>query len=220
MFSKAKSKNKKQDVTSELVEIGDAPERAPSRTAPSRQQKTSARMSGANGRKPAARSSGVPSLISGDVIIKGMIEAESEVQFDGFLEGDIRAKGLVIGEGASVRGEVVASRVKVAGTVDGSIRASHVELASSSNVKGDILHSALSIENGARFDGNCRHSDDPTTETVSRSSAPSPKIAQPKTTATAAAEPVESNDKVEAEKSEPEAKGSSFLSRGAKSELR
>ncbi len=195
MFSKAK---KNQDVTSELVEIGDTPERAPVRPASSKApQKSSTRMSG-NNRRAAPRASGVPSLISGDVIIKGMIEAEGEVQFDGILEGDIRAKGLVIGEGAAVKGEVVADKVKVSGTIEGAIRAGHVELSSSAHVKGDILHSALSIENGARFDGNCRHSDDPMSDSAAARAKPTPKPAATKPVAAMAA-PAASEENAPAE---------------------
>ncbi|WP_306253907.1 polymer-forming cytoskeletal protein [Parvularcula sp. IMCC14364] len=260
MFSKAK---KNQDVTSELVEIGDTPDRTPARPPASKaQQKSSSRMSG-NNRRAVPRATGVPSLISGDVIIKGVVEAEGEVQFDGILEGDIRAKGLVIGEGAAVKGEVVADKVKVSGTIEGAIRAGHVELSSSAHVKGDILHSALSIENGARFDGNCRHSDDPMSDSSAARAKATPKPAVTKPVAAMAAveaapaqetEPmpaelenslseaasqkpalvdvnasaaVETDQRQEAEEAQATvakkvqpSQGSSFLSRGGKSDLR
>jgi cytoskeletal protein CcmA (bactofilin family) len=225
MFSKAKKKdNKAEDLTSELVEIGDAPEKARPAPAKTAKQQNSRMMSG--NQKRVSRSSGVPSLISGDVIIKGTIEAEGEVQFDGAIEGDIKAKGLVIGDGASVKGEIVAQKVKVSGTVEGAIRAGQVELASTAHVKGDILHSALSIETGARFDGNCRHSDDPTSETPTR--RPMRAAAKPVTTSADAAEeaPVEAEEAVAevaeapALKTVESASGSSFLSRGGKSDLR
>ncbi|MCQ8185713.1 bactofilin family protein [Parvularcula maris] len=108
--------------------------------------------------------SGVPSLISADMVIRGEIRSEGEVQFDGEIEGDIYAKGLVVGEGATVRGEIMAEKVKVAGTVEGRVRATRVELTASSMVKGDVIHTALMIEAGARFEGSCRHSDDPMSE--------------------------------------------------------
>ena len=107
---------------------------------------------------------GVPSLISADVVIRGSIVSQGEVQFDGTLEGDLHAKGLVVGEGATIRGEVVAQSVRVCGTVEGSIRAMRVELATGSFVKGEVAHNALAIEVGARFEGNVRHADDPVGE--------------------------------------------------------
>lgn len=113
---------------------------------------------------------GVPSLISADVVIRGAIESEGEVQFDGEIEGDIRAAGLVIGEGARVAGEVVADKVRVCGVVEGSIRATRVELAAGSLVRGEVTHTALAIEAGAKFEGNVRHSDDPVGAPVPRSS--------------------------------------------------
>ncbi|MEO1040957.1 MAG: polymer-forming cytoskeletal protein [Pseudomonadota bacterium] len=128
--------------------------------------------SSAKTKAPRTASAGVPSLISADMTIRGEVHAEGEVQFDGQIDGDIHAKGLVIGEGAEVRGEVIADKVKVAGAVDGVIRATRVELTATSVVRGEVLHTALMIEAGARFEGNCRHSDDPVNDKSSSSSAP------------------------------------------------
>ncbi|MEM9810045.1 MAG: polymer-forming cytoskeletal protein [Pseudomonadota bacterium] len=127
--------------------------------------------SASRAKQPRPAPSGVPSLISADMTIRGEVRAAGEVQFDGQIDGDIHAKGLVIGEGAEVRGEVVAEKVKVAGSVEGVIRATRVELTATSVVKGDVLHTALMIEAGARFEGNCRHSDDPLSDTVANASA-------------------------------------------------
>lgn len=170
MFSKAKSKDKQ-------------PKRSEANTADIRDvsQDTGTKRSASGKPAPRARSGrggGVPSLISGDMIIKGAIESDGEVQFDGEIDGDIRAKGLVIGEGAKVSGEVIAEKVRVSGTVEGTIRGVDVELASGALVKGDITHTSLSIESGARFDGNCRHSDDPVGDP--RAGAPSkPNLPRP-----------------------------------------
>ena len=45
--------------------------------------------------------------------------------------------------------------------VQGSIRARKVLLCATSHVEGNILHEAFSVEAGAFFEGNCRHSDNP-----------------------------------------------------------
>lgn len=111
---------------------------------------------------------GVPSIISADVVMRGNINAAGEVQFDGALEGDIHASSLIIGEKASVKGEVVCENVTVRGSVDGGIRAKSVSLASTSHIQGDILHSSLSVESGAHFEGNCRHSDDPLSDAAAK----------------------------------------------------
>jgi cytoskeletal protein CcmA (bactofilin family) len=111
---------------------------------------------------------GVPSIISADVVMRGNINAAGEVQFDGTLEGDIHASSLIIGEKASVKGEVVCENVTVRGRVEGGIRAKSVSLAATAHIQGDILHSSLSVESGAHFEGNCRHSDDPLSEAAAK----------------------------------------------------
>jgi len=102
-----------------------------------------------------------PSILSGDLVMTGSISSEGEVQLDGSVDGDVRAGSLTIGEEASVKGEIVAETIVVRGKVTGSIRARQVQLASTARIEGDIVHSALSVESGAFFDGNCRHSSDP-----------------------------------------------------------
>lgn len=132
---------------------------------------------------------GVPSIISSDVVMRGNINAAGEVQFDGTLEGDIRAASLMIGEKATVRGEVVCENVTVRGRVEGGIRAKSVSLAATAHILGDILHSSLSVESGAHFEGNCRHSDDPLSEAAAKDF----RKARP-TAAAAPAKPVTTSD--------------------------
>ncbi len=172
MFSKAKGKEKSTGPSHAATEPVDRD--GAKRTSSPQTTKAAAGRS-----RPAARSGGVPSIVSGDMIIRGAIESAGEIQFDGEIEGDIRAKGLVIGEGAKVTGEVVAEKVRVCGIVEGAIRAVEVELAASAFVKGDITHTSLSIESGARFEGNCRHADDPIEDASPSSQAPKPAPPRP-----------------------------------------
>ena len=165
MFSKAK--NKKDDAV--LEEVSEVPQALLEEPV---SKKAAAR--GNAKAKPVRSAPSVPSLISADVVIRGVIESQGEMQFDGEIEGDVRAASLTIGEGARVVGEVVAEKVRVAGTVEGAIRATRVELASGCHVKGDVTHKALAIEAGAIFEGNVRHSDDPTGEPSLRSAARAP----------------------------------------------
>lgn len=113
------------------------------------------------------RAAGVPSIISADMVLRGNISSAGEVQLDGALEGDIKAIMLIVGEKASVKGEIVCENVTVRGRVEGGIRAKQVALAATAHIIGDILHSSLSVESGAHFEGNCRHSDDPLSEASS-----------------------------------------------------
>jgi len=108
----------------------------------------------------------VPSLISADLEINGNLISQGEMQIDGTVNGDVRAKVLAIGERAVVTGEVVAEEVAIRGIVTGRIRARRVELGKAAKVNGDIWHTILSVEPGAVLDGFYRHMADPLAETV------------------------------------------------------
>ena len=107
----------------------------------------------------------VPSIISGDLIISGNLLSGGELQVDGTIDGDVRASSLVIGEQATVTGEVLAEEVIIRGRVVGSIRGLRVVLAANCHVEGEIFHESLAVEPGAYFEGNCRRSEDPLSRT-------------------------------------------------------
>lgn len=149
MFSKAKQKS-----------TGDERARPPSLEANS----ASSPAPPPSKRSSSMKAAGVPSIISADVVMRGNVNSGGEVQLDGALEGDIKAAMLIVGEKASVKGEIICESVVVRGRVEGGIRAKQVALAATAHIVGDILHSSLSVESGAHFEGNCRHSDDPLSE--------------------------------------------------------
>src|SRR5258706_1449719 len=111
--------------------------------------------------KRATRNGGVPSIISAELIVRGTLVSAGDVTIDGKVDGDIRAASLVIGEKAVIVGDVFAEEAIVRGRVEGSIRARKVQLCSTCHVEGNILHEAFSVESGAFFEGNCRHTDNP-----------------------------------------------------------
>ncbi len=105
-----------------------------------------------------------PSVIGPDLTINGNLVSKGEVQIDGEVQGDIQGTYVVIGEKARITGGIVAEEIVVRGHVMGSVRGKRVMLQSSSHVEGDIFHQALAIEQGAFFEGKSRRSDDPTAE--------------------------------------------------------
>jgi cytoskeletal protein CcmA (bactofilin family) len=107
------------------------------------------------------RNGGVPSIISSELIVRGTLISAGDVQIDGKVVGDIRAASLVVGEKAVIVGDIYAEEAIVRGRVEGSVRARRVQLCATCHVEGNILHEALSVESGAFFEGNCRHSDNP-----------------------------------------------------------
>lgn len=104
----------------------------------------------------------VPSIIGEDLTVTGNVISKGEVQVEGEVQGDIHCTSLVIGDKAQITGGVVAEDVVVRGRVSGSLRGARVTLQASSHVEGDIYHQSLAIEQGAFFEGKSRRSDNPT----------------------------------------------------------
>ena len=105
--------------------------------------------------KPAA------STLSSDLLITGNIKTSGDIQVEGQVEGDIRAHLLTVGEGATVKGEVMADDVVVNGRIVGRVRGLKVRLTSTARVEGDIIHKTIAIESGAHFEGSVQRQDDP-----------------------------------------------------------
>lgn len=121
-----------------------------------------------------------PSILSSDLTIKGNVKTTGDIQVEGVVEGDIRAHLLTVGEGATVKGEVVADDVVVNGRVVGRVRGLKVRLTSSARVEGDIIHKTIAIESGAHFEGSVQRQDDPMS-TGAKSPAATTTSAKPAT---------------------------------------
>jgi cytoskeletal protein CcmA (bactofilin family) len=110
-----------------------------------------------------------PSILSSDLVIKGDIKTTGDIQVEGTIDGDIRAHLLTVGEGATIKGEVVADDVVVNGRVVGRVRGLKVRLTSSARVEGDIVHKTIAIESGAHFEGSVQRQEDPLNTTGEKS---------------------------------------------------
>ncbi|MEM7661905.1 MAG: polymer-forming cytoskeletal protein [Pseudomonadota bacterium] len=139
--------------------------------------------------KPGTRAA--PSIISADMVIKGSVTSQGEMQIDGVIEGDVQGSSLTIGQTGSIQGEVIAQAVTVRGKVIGSIRARKVELETGSRVEGDIVHATLAIQSNAVFEGQVKHADDPLKSMGNSvaTAAPAPAASSPATSAPAPSTP-------------------------------
>ncbi len=118
--------------------------------------------------KPAA------SVLSSDLTITGNVRSSGDIQIEGIVEGDVRAQTLIVGETATVKGEVVAEEVIVHGRVVGRLRGLKVRLSSSARCEGDIVHKMIAIESGAHFEGSVQRQDDPLGKSKEQ---PAPRLA-------------------------------------------
>ncbi len=99
---------------------------------------------------------GVPSIISADLKIVGDLKSSGDIQIDGTVEGDIDSRTLTVGEGATVKGSIVAETVRISGNIVGQVKATSVSLAKTAKVNGDITHETLTMEAGAFLEGGVR----------------------------------------------------------------
>ncbi len=119
------------------------------------------------------------SVLSSDLTVTGNMKTTGDIQVEGTVEGDIRAHLLTVGEGATIRGEVIADDVVINGRIVGRVRGLKVRLSSSARVEGDIIHKTIAIESGAHFEGSVQRQDDPLTSSKSAAAAATPKPASP-----------------------------------------
>ena len=117
----------------------------------------------ASGPEPTAtRKSGRDSCIGAGMSIVGKIECNGPAQVFGRIEGELHASDLLVGDGATIDGSVIAQNVTVCGRIKGTIRAVRVKLQNGGVVEGDIFHRSLSIDENSLFEGSSRRVENPT----------------------------------------------------------
>jgi cytoskeletal protein CcmA (bactofilin family) len=94
-------------------------------------------------------------VIGSGVQIKGDIKAPSNVELCGTVEGSFEVDGhFVIRESGRLIGNVSANDIVVEGEVEGQVVAAQkVELGSTGRIQGDVQAKAVSIAEGAFFQG-------------------------------------------------------------------
>lgn len=97
----------------------------------------------------------VNTLIGATAFIKGSLETEGLVRFDGQIDGDIKTTGkIIIGESARIKGMVEANSASINGVVQGDIIAPEgVQVFSTALIIGDIITKKLSLEENVLWQG-------------------------------------------------------------------
>ena len=105
-------------------------------------------------------------ILTSDVQLTGTLKFDTELIFDGKLEGEIISEGtLILGKNAVVKGEVRTKSVTIHGTVNGNVTVQErCELKSNAELLGDLKAMRIIIEEGATFIG---HSEVTPTKTAS-----------------------------------------------------
>jgi len=107
-------------------------------------------------RKDFADSNQFDTLVGKDVIVKGALKSDGDIQVNGHWEGSVETtKDLVIAEHGKIKADVKAENVYVAGEIDGNIYAQEkIEILETGRVDGDVTSQALSIEPGGILKGS------------------------------------------------------------------
>ena len=102
------------------------------------------------------------SRISEGTSIKGEINSPYDIRLDGNFEGKLVSAGKgVIGEKASVKGDVRCANMDIYGNLEGNVFVKEVlALKESCKVKGNLNIRKLIVELDSEFNGNCRMLDD------------------------------------------------------------
>ncbi len=99
-------------------------------------------------------------LISSDTEIMGELKFSGDLEIQGLVKGNVRAKSDNSGsvrlvEGGRVEGEIHAPKVVINGQVQGDIHSSeHVELAAKAVVEGNVHYSLIEMVKGAQVNGS------------------------------------------------------------------
>lgn len=93
------------------------------------------------------------SVLASDLRIVGEITSSGQIEVMGEVEGNLVAKGLVIGTEGRVAGTVNSDLVEVKGVLNGSVKSQSFTLRSTAEVQADVTYSTLSIESGAQIEG-------------------------------------------------------------------
>lgn len=98
------------------------------------------------------------SRISVGTIIKGEIVSSSDIRIDGTFDGKIQSNGrVVIGESASVKGDVICENLDLWGKVDGNVYVKDtLSLKQGCTVNGNVHIRRFCVELGSVFNGNCK----------------------------------------------------------------
>lgn len=94
------------------------------------------------------------SLVGVNSTFKGDIDTKGTLRIDGRMEGNVNADWVILGDKASLKGDIAARGIIVAGVIEGNLRAKEiVEIKAKGRVAGDIQTSKLTIIEGGLFDG-------------------------------------------------------------------
>lgn len=96
----------------------------------------------------------IPTIISGDLTVRGEVESYGIVEIEGKIIGKVKGSSVIIREKGFVDGEVISENFTVKGIFKGKILAKNIIICAKSEVYGDVQYQSLRVEDGALIDAN------------------------------------------------------------------
>lgn len=98
------------------------------------------------------------SRISAGTEVQGNLISQSDIRIDGVFEGDMVTSGkLVLGDKATIMGNVICSSADIWGIVEGELCAKEsITFKSTASFTGNLKTNKICIEMGAAFSGSCK----------------------------------------------------------------
>ena len=93
------------------------------------------------------------SVLAQDLRITGEISSTGTIEVLGEIEGNLTARGLIVGIEGRVTGTISAETVEVKGKLDGRVATHDFALRSTAQVAADVSYTTLVIESGAQIEG-------------------------------------------------------------------
>jgi cytoskeletal protein CcmA (bactofilin family) len=100
------------------------------------------------------RSEKLESFVGENSHFTGNIETKGTVRIDGFLEGNIQADWVILGEKANIKGSIVARGIVVGGKIEGNLLAREVvDVKAQGVISGDIETGKFLVVEGGVLNG-------------------------------------------------------------------
>ena len=98
------------------------------------------------------------SRVSSSTEVRGSLVSQTDIRIDGVFEGDLITSGkLVVGENASIRGNVMCANADVWGKMEGDLTVGDtVSFKETSSFEGRFKTIRICVEIGALFSGYCQ----------------------------------------------------------------
>ena len=88
-----------------------------------------------------------------DLTVRGQIDSIGDVDLNGTVTGDIKARKVTLQPQAVVEGEILAEEVHIHGQLKGRITARTVVIGESARIEGQVFHHKIEVAKGAQVKG-------------------------------------------------------------------